>query len=119
VLPPPLSLSTRSLTNVESHVSLYQFKQAVFTTSPGKASVFTPTQDGGFIAYVQSKLPLDETKLKADLPSFMNSIRQARLNEAFNMWVSVEGQRDPGFKHIMEELQKRNRPPAIGGAPKE
>jgi hypothetical protein len=116
VLPPPLSLSTRSLTNVESHVSLYQFKQAVFTTSPAKASVFTPTQDGGFIAYVQSKLPLDETKLKADLPSFMNSIRQARLNEAFNMWVSVEGQRDPGFKHIMEELQKRNQPPAISGA---
>jgi len=117
VLPPPLSLSTRSLTNVEDHVSLYQFKQAVFTTAPGKASVFTPTAEGGFIAFVQSKLPLDEAKLKADLPGFVNSVRQARVNEAFNMWVNLEGQRDPGFKQIMQELEKRNRSSALSGAP--
>ena len=115
-LPPPLSISTRSLTNVESHVSLYQYKQATFSTPPGKASVFTPTADGGFIVFVQAKLPLDETKLKADLPGFMNSFRQARQNEAFNMWVNVEGQRDPGFRQIMQELEKRNRPPALSGA---
>src|SRR5207247_1937283 len=57
-MPPPLSLSTRSLTNVESHVSLHEYKQAAFGTPPGKASVFTPTADGGFIVFVQAKLPL-------------------------------------------------------------
>ncbi len=116
-MPPPLSLSTRSLTNVESHVSLYQYKQATFSTPPGKASVFTPTADGGFIVFVQAKLPLDETKLKADLPGFMNSFRQARQHEAFNLWVNGEAQRDPGFKQILQELEKRNRPPALSGAP--
>ena len=116
-LPPPLSLSTRSLTNVESHVSLFQYRQATFSTPPGKTSVFTPTADGGFIVFVQAKLPLDDAKLKADLPGFMNSFRQARQNEAFNMWVNVEAQRDPGFKQILQELEKRNRPPALSGAP--
>ncbi len=116
-MPPPLSLSTRSLTNVESHVSLYQYKQATFSTPPGKASVFTPTADGGFIVFVQAKLPLDETKLKADLPGFMNSFRQARQNEAFNMWVNVEAQRDVGFKQILQELERRNRTPVLSGAP--
>lgn len=116
-MPPPLSLSTRSLTNVESHVSLYQYKQATFGTPPGKPSVFTPTADGGFIVFVQAKLPLDETKLKADLPGFLNSFRQARQNEAFNLWVNAEALRDPGFKQILQELEKRNRPPALSGAP--
>lgn len=114
VLPPPISLSTRSLTNVESHVSLYQFKQAVFSTPPGKASVFTPTADGGFIVFVQSKLPLDETKLKADMPGFMNSVRQARQNEAFNEWFRREA--DRGLRDIPYFNQKQ--PPQLSGAPK-
>ena len=116
-MPPPLSLSTRSLTNVESHVSLHEYKQAAFGTPPGKASVFTPTADGGFIAFVQAKLPLDETKLKADLPGFMNSFRQARQHEAFNLWVNGEAQRDAGFKQILQELERRNRTPVLSGAP--
>jgi hypothetical protein len=114
VLPPPLSLSTRSLTNVESHVSLYQFKQAVFSTPPGKASVFTPTADGGFMVFVQSKLPLDETKLKADLPGFMNSVRQTRQNEAFNEWFRREA--DRGLRDIPYFQQQQT--PRLSGAPK-
>jgi len=47
----------------------------------------------------------------------MNSVRQARQNEAFNMWLNGEMQGDPGFRHIMEELGKRDRPRALGGAP--
>jgi parvulin-like peptidyl-prolyl isomerase len=113
-MPPALSLSTRSLTNLENHVSLYQYKQAVFTTPPGKASVFIPTADGGFIVFVQAKLPLDEVKRKADLPAFMNSLRQARLNEAFNEWLRREA--DRGFRDIPYFNQKQT--PQISGAPK-
>ena len=112
--PPALSLSTRSLTNVENHVSLYQYKQAVFTTLPGKASAFTPTADGGFIVFVQAKLPLDEAKRKADLPAFMNSLRQARLNEAFNEWFRREAER--GLRDIPYFHPKQT--PQLSGPPK-
>lgn len=112
VLPPPLSLSTRSLPKVERHVSLYQFKQAVFTTAPGRASGFTPTRDGGFLVYVQAKFPLDETKLATELPGFMQSVRQTRQSEAFNLWFNQEAQR--GLRDIPYFRQQQ--PPQMSGA---
>jgi len=113
VIPPPLSLSTRTNAEVESHVSLYQFKQAAFSTPPGKASVFTPTADGGFIAFVESKLPLDETKLTADMPAFINSLRQMRVNEAFNDWFRREAD-----KGLRDTPIARPQQPQLTGVPK-
>ncbi len=111
VLPPPLAISTRSLPEIESHVNLFQFKQAVFTTQPGEASVFTPTADGGFIVYVQAKLPLDEVKLNAELPSFLNSLRQSRQGEAFQDWFRREAER------ALRDLPLFQAPPQLGGPP--
>ncbi|MBE0540288.1 MAG: SurA N-terminal domain-containing protein [Verrucomicrobia bacterium] len=111
VMPPPLAISTRSLPEVENHVNLYQFKQAVFTTQPGEASVFTPTADGGFIAYVQSKLPLDEVKLNAELPNFLSSLRQARQGESFNDWFRREAER------ALRDIPMFQAPPQMGGPP--
>ena len=110
VLPPPLSLSTRTAAEIESHVSLNQFKQAAFTTPPGKLSPFTPDSDGGFLVFVQSKLPLDEAKLKADLPAFTRAVQQGRRNEAFNLWFSREAER--GLRDT--PLARPQQPPAAG-----
>ena len=90
---PPFSLSTRALPEVEDHVSLdgrNGLKQIAFSTTPGMASSFVPTNDGGLILYVKSRLPLDETRMKAELPGFAASVRQNRQTEAFNEWFRKE-----------------------------
>ena len=114
IMPPPFSPSTRALTNVEAFVNLGQFKQTAFNTPPGKASVFTPTSDGGFIVFVQSKFPLDETKLKADMPAFLNIVRQTRTGEAFNEWFRHEAERALREIPYFQQVQQ----PQMGAMPK-
>jgi hypothetical protein len=115
---PPFSLSSTNLPAIEQHANLVQFKQAMFMTPVGRASTFVGNNDGGgFVLYVQSKLPMDEAQVARALPDFMKSIRMARQNDAINLWVSSEGQRDPGFRDIMTGLAKRNEPAAANPAP--
>lgn len=109
---PAFSLSTRSLPLVENHVALSQFKQAAFSTTPGKMSSLMPCNDGAFAVFVQSKLPFDETKVTAELPAFTRSVRQTRRNEAFNQWFQREAEK--GFRTVPYFQQKAQ----LSGAPK-
>lgn len=83
---PPFSISTRALPEAEDLVSLTQLKQIAFSTSPGKVSNFQSTPEGGMILYVKSKLPVDQVKAHADMPSFLASLRRSRQQEAFEEW---------------------------------
>ena len=112
---PPLSLSTRAVVPIEEHVSLNQFKSAAFTTPLGQASGFVPTADGGFVVFVRERLPIELAKLTADLPAFLNSVRQTRQNEAYNDWFRREAERSLRDTPI---FQSKQQPPAIGGTPK-
>src|ERR1051326_1004698 len=97
---PAFSLSTRSLPEAEDHISLngtrtqmgikLGLKDIAFSTPPGKASSFHETDEGGIILYVKSKLPLDEAKMKNELPAFTGYVRQSRSREAFNAWFCKE-----------------------------
>ena len=87
---PPFSLSTESVPEVEEHTELNTFKEIAFTTPPGKVSSFTPSSDGGFVVYVREHLPLDQAKMKAELPEFANAVRQRRESEAFQLWFQRE-----------------------------
>ncbi len=89
---PPFSISTQALQPVEDHVSLAQFKQAAFSVAYGKPNEYVPTREGGFVVFVRLRLPLNETRMKEDLPGYTARVRQTRLNEAFNLWFSREAQ---------------------------
>jgi hypothetical protein len=91
---PPFSLSTPDLPEIGDHADIRQVKQAAFTTQPGHASNFIPTMDGGFVLFVQEMLPLDEAKKAADMPRFLTQVRNARQNEAFNLWIRGEANRE-------------------------
>jgi hypothetical protein len=65
----------------------------VFTTPVGKAGDFEATRDGGFIVYVQSRLPIDQAKMNSDLPQYLAAFRRERQNEAFSQWVNLEANR--------------------------
>jgi hypothetical protein len=40
--------------------------------------------------HVKAKLPIDEAKLQAELPEFLNAVRQNRQSEVFNNWFRKE-----------------------------
>jgi len=91
---PPFSLSTRSLPEAEDRISLNQLKQMAFSTQPGQATSFQQTSEGGVILYVKAKLPIDPAKMTAELPAFVDSVRQARQNEAFQEWFRKQVDRN-------------------------
>lgn len=87
---PPFSLGTPTIPQVEDHTEVTTFKDVAFSTQPGKVSGFAPTRDGGFIVHVRERLPVDQAKMKAQLPEFSNLVRQRRENEAFDFWYRTE-----------------------------
>lgn len=89
---PPFSQATRELPEVEKHAALGLFKQVAFSTATGAASGFQLTADGGYVVFAKERLPVDEAKLKAELPEYIQFVRQGLGNEAFGIWFSQEAQ---------------------------
>jgi len=61
----------------------------------GKASQFVsaqPPTEGGFIVYAKSRPAIDDAKLKAELPAFVNQMRVYRQNEAFQQWFRKQAE---------------------------
>ena len=56
----------------------------------GKASSVQWTADGGFLLFVASKQPLNESKMKADLPAYAQGVRQQWQTEFFNEWFGQQ-----------------------------
>ena len=86
-----------------------QLKQIAFSTSPGQVSNFQMTPDGGVIIQVKAKLPLDEAKIAALMPGFLNAVRQNRQNEVFNDWFRREAEK--GLRDT--PLARQQPPPAM------
>jgi hypothetical protein len=86
---PPFSSATRSLTNLDARISLRLLQSLANNTEIGQASAFLPAQpasEGGFILYAKAHPPVDEARLKTELPEFINQMRVYRQNEAFQQW---------------------------------
>jgi hypothetical protein len=54
-------------------------------------------------------LPLDEAAMRAEMPAFMNSVRQARQNEALNFWYRKEAE-----KSLRDTPLSQPRPSSMG-----
>lgn len=87
---PPFSLSTSSLTNLDERLDLSRIKSLARDLKPGKASPFSSARDGGMIVYLQSRTPVDEAKMKAELPEFTANLARSRQFEAFADWLGQE-----------------------------
>ncbi len=90
---PAFSLSTRELPEVEGRANLDMLKELAFGTPPGKASELRMTREGGAIVYVKSQIPIDEARMKADLPNYVAYVRQSRQREAFDAWFRREAEK--------------------------
>jgi hypothetical protein len=91
---PPFSLSTAALPELGGRATPTQLKQAAFATPAGHAGNFEETDDGGFVVFVQSRKPVDQSQMNAELGQFTAVLRRTRQNEAFNEWVQIEANRE-------------------------
>jgi hypothetical protein len=102
---PPFSLSTRELPELGDHATVRELQEAAFTTAPGHIGHFQPTDDGGFVLFVQQVLPVDQTEKTADLPKFLAQVRRVRASEAFNRWLQVEANRELRNTPFFQKMQ--------------
>ncbi len=101
---PPFALSTQELPELGDRATLNQFKQAAFTTPIGMPSDFMPTaspdemtlspEEGGFVLFVESRLPVDQSEMAKELPEFTAQLREQRQNQMFSEWLMREASRE-------------------------
>ena len=91
---PPFALATQELPELDGHATMNEIRQAVLSTSPGVPSGLVQTEDGGFVLYVESKMPIDQSKMTSQLPQFTAELRQQRQSQMFNDWYLHEANRE-------------------------
>jgi len=74
----------------QGRVDVNLLKDVVSSLAPGDTSRFQTTRDGGLIVHLLSRQPVDEAKLKAELPDFTERLRAERRQEAANAWFRKE-----------------------------
>jgi hypothetical protein len=89
----PISRATESVPSADDFISVDLLKRMTYSTEVGKVSEFQPTQSGGALIFVRSKLPINEARLNEEMPRFLTYIRQQRQQEVFNAWFSEEAKR--------------------------
>lgn len=103
---PPFSLLTQEMPELGNVLTLNQLKQVAMTTPVGTSSGFKATDEGGFVLYVESRLPVDQSKMASDLPEFTAQLRQQRQSQTFNDWLQREASRElrntPVFRQSAE-----------------
>jgi hypothetical protein len=105
---PPFSLSTTKLPeSLEDRISMNALRQAGFGTEVGSVSRPARGEHGIFMLYIEKKLPVDEAKLKSELPGFLAYLRQVRENDAFNQWCFSQIRQDPGFAATLQQISQQ------------
>jgi hypothetical protein len=104
---PPFSLDTSEMPELEDHATLNELKNATITTTVGNASGFKESTDGGFVLYIESRLPLDQSKMQTDMPQFLAQLRQQRQSQAFNSWIQREASRELSSTPLAHQMGAR------------
>ena len=106
----PFSLASQDIPEAEGHANIGEIKNAAFTTQPGHVSPFVPTAEGGFVLFVQSMLPVNESEKTSEMPRFLAQLRRSRENEAFNLWLNAEANRELRNTPVFAELMGAGNP---------
>jgi hypothetical protein len=107
----PFSLSSEEIPEAEGHAEVAQLKQAAFTTALGHVCSLVSTADGGFVLYVKSILPVDEQDKASQMPRYLAQLRRSRENEAFNLWLQSEANRELRNTPVYDEMMREKSAP--------
>ncbi|HWD20577.1 MAG TPA: SurA N-terminal domain-containing protein [Verrucomicrobiae bacterium] len=88
----PFSMATPSIPEIKDRSSFQQLQSVAYTIPTGTISPFVPTSEGGFVVYVKQRQPVDETKMKEMLPTYLARMREQRAVAAWQQWLMHEYQ---------------------------
>lgn len=88
---PTISPGTRMLPGFESYLS--SIKSAVFALKPGQASDYMMAGQGGFVAFLKERKQADEAKLKSELPTYLEQLREQNEFAVYQEWFNREFER--------------------------
>jgi hypothetical protein len=102
-----VSLNTKSAPEIPESIDIRQLKVVAMKLKPGAASDFVATEDGGFVLTLDSRAPADSIKMQAELPKFMEQIREQRQFAAYNEWFQKQW---IDLKVVAPQLEQKNQP---------
>jgi hypothetical protein len=68
--------------------SFQHLEEAAFPVPTEQSSRYIPTTDGGLVAYVKARLPVDEERMRQEMPYYLARMREQRQIAAFQEWLS-------------------------------
>jgi hypothetical protein len=88
--PPAFSRATESLPSLSDRVDFTQLKSVALDLPTGGTSSVEETRDGAMVVHVVARQPVDEARIKTELPAFMTKIRDDHRQEALMEWFRKE-----------------------------
>jgi hypothetical protein len=85
---PPFALTTTNVPPGLDKPSFLKLQETVFPLPTGQSSKFMATTDGGVVAYVKERLPVDEARMQRELPLYLARMREQRQFVAFQQWFT-------------------------------
>ncbi len=84
---PGFTMATRSLPEIERYASLFELQNAVRSLEPGQSTGFQESRDGGFVLHLKERLPADESRMKEEMPAFIEQLRRSRQSDVYEQWM--------------------------------
>lgn len=92
VSPAPFTLSTRAIPELEERIDANSLKNEVSSMVAGQVSPVLSNREGNYLVHLQSRMPVDEAKMKDELAQYSTRLRQARQLEAFSDWFGRQAE---------------------------
>jgi len=86
VKPRSFSAATASIPELEAQVNFAQLKQTAMRLAASEHSDLITNSTGGFVVNVLDRKPADESKMKEELPAFLEQFRRDRERVAVSEW---------------------------------
>jgi SurA N-terminal domain len=85
---PTFALTTTNVPPGFDKSTFQHLQEMVFTLAVGQSSKFMETPEGGLVAYVKERLPVDAARMEKELPFYLARMREQRQLVAFQEWFT-------------------------------
>ncbi len=99
------AITSKGIPEVPDRGDFESLQSSTFNLPTGKCSQFIPTEEGGMIAYVRSRLPVDAAMMARELPAYLSRMRDQRQVAAFQEWF----QRQSAEMHVVRAITPKSK----------
>ena len=108
----PFTLNASTLPDLPARIDLGSLKNSAFALKPGAVSEFIYSRDGGMVVFLKEKRPVDDAKVKAELPAYLADARKQNSMAGFYEWFAHEFDKS-GLQRLLRKSE------ASTGAPEQ